>query len=595
MYLKNALIINSGPLEKLEVQFQFNEDNSPKPTILVGQNGSGKTNFLSFVTDALIEIASKHFNDVAPAKAGGGHRWHRTIGGSTLRSGARGELAVLNFAHNEQSIQYVSKGGQVPKTEVSTDLFDVASLPNWQENGAHKSTNAGKDITEGIFRSGCYVSFPANRSELPHWSSQAWQNAEASFDAMLSDTLGKPISIDTAIEATKPWLVDVLMDQMVDSQLVLQHINNPQQLAEKAIHAIQHVGMLNNFLAILRVILGKPQARVIRRGRGFKESKLQIFDGDTLLFPNLNALSIGQATLLAEFATILRYTDNGAPVNLKQMQGIVVIDEVDAHLHADLLYSVLPNLIKMFPRVQFILTAHSPLLPLGMENAFGADGFSLLDMPEGRSITAERFSEFQNSFEYLTNTKKFESAVVEHASLAEKPLILCEGKTDPKYMRTAAELLGFRNLFEHVNFDWVGVEIDGKTKDGGESNLRLARKILLNNPSLLRRKLILLFDCDVTEGDLDQGQLHVRTIIQNTENTRCDRGIENLLPTDVFEERFFINRERKKGADVTQSSTLNKRALCDFLCDEKRSEADFTQFRQILEELDSILFPPENT
>jgi signal recognition particle GTPase len=43
MYLANILLENSGPITSLDVSLPFNADGSPKPLVVVGTNGSGKT------------------------------------------------------------------------------------------------------------------------------------------------------------------------------------------------------------------------------------------------------------------------------------------------------------------------------------------------------------------------------------------------------------------------------------------------------------------------------------------------------------------------------------------------------------------------
>lgn len=45
---------------------------------------------------------------------------------------------------------------------------------------------------------------------------------------------------------------------------------------------------------------------------------------------------------------------------LNETKGIVLIDEVDLHLHPSWQQTVLPNLLKIFPSIQFIVTTHSP-------------------------------------------------------------------------------------------------------------------------------------------------------------------------------------------------------------------------------------------
>jgi len=44
------------------------------------------------------------------------------------------------------------------------------------------------------------------------------------------------------------------------------------------------------------------------------------------------------------------------------IQGIVLIDEIDLHLHPSLQRSLVPQLRKLMPKVQWIVTTHSPLV-----------------------------------------------------------------------------------------------------------------------------------------------------------------------------------------------------------------------------------------
>jgi len=51
------------------------------------------------------------------------------------------------------------------------------------------------------------------------------------------------------------------------------------------------------------------------------------------------------------------------------IQGIVLIDELEAHLHIDLQKKIFPFLNNFFPRIQFIVTTHSPFILNSIENA----------------------------------------------------------------------------------------------------------------------------------------------------------------------------------------------------------------------------------
>ena len=58
MYTKRIQIDNYGPIDKLDITFPF-EGVTPKPVVLVGENGSGKSIFLSHIVNGL--ISAKNF------------------------------------------------------------------------------------------------------------------------------------------------------------------------------------------------------------------------------------------------------------------------------------------------------------------------------------------------------------------------------------------------------------------------------------------------------------------------------------------------------------------------------------------------------
>ncbi|MCD8210393.1 MAG: AAA family ATPase [Prevotella sp.] len=52
----------------------------------------------------------------------------------------------------------------------------------------------------------------------------------------------------------------------------------------------------------------------------------------------------------------------------RQTKGIVLIDEIDLHLHPTLQAKILKCLHKAFPKLQFIATTHAPMVMTGVEN-----------------------------------------------------------------------------------------------------------------------------------------------------------------------------------------------------------------------------------
>jgi len=51
------------------------------------------------------------------------------------------------------------------------------------------------------------------------------------------------------------------------------------------------------------------------------------------------------------------------------LEGLVLIDEPEAHLHIETQKEILPKLIKIFPRIQFIVATHSPFILSSLSNA----------------------------------------------------------------------------------------------------------------------------------------------------------------------------------------------------------------------------------
>ena len=76
----------------------------------------------------------------------------------------------------------------------------------------------------------------------------------------------------------------------------------------------------------------------------------------------LNQLSGGYRIMLALAADLARRMAQGNPHldNPLQSEAIVLIDEMDLHLHPSWQQRILPDLLRTFPNTQFIVSTHSP-------------------------------------------------------------------------------------------------------------------------------------------------------------------------------------------------------------------------------------------
>jgi hypothetical protein len=76
------------------------------------------------------------------------------------------------------------------------------------------------------------------------------------------------------------------------------------------------------------------------------------------------ALSDGYRAYVGWIADLLYHVCMGAPSGQKltENRGVVLIDEVDLHLHPGWQQQVIPTLARALPNLQFVLTSHSPLV-----------------------------------------------------------------------------------------------------------------------------------------------------------------------------------------------------------------------------------------
>ena len=74
--------------------------------------------------------------------------------------------------------------------------------------------------------------------------------------------------------------------------------------------------------------------------------------------------------------------------------GIVLVDEIDLHLHPKWQRVIIDNLTKTFPNVQFVVTTHSPIILLG---AMGEAQMIVLDNQEIKDVTSSSFSTYDVS------------------------------------------------------------------------------------------------------------------------------------------------------------------------------------------------------
>jgi hypothetical protein len=103
------------------------------------------------------------------------------------------------------------------------------------------------------------------------------------------------------------------------------------------------------------------------------------------------ALSDGYRAYIGWIADLLYHICMGAPSGAKLVEnrGIVLIDEIDLHLHPEWQRTVIPRLAEMLPNLQFVVTSHSPIVAGTLESS----NIYVMESDETGATTAQQFNE----------------------------------------------------------------------------------------------------------------------------------------------------------------------------------------------------------
>lgn len=113
--------------------------------------------------------------------------------------------------------------------------------------------------------------------------------------------------------------------------------------------------------------------------RLFEEETLNlVFDEETFAFSicvdgrepfDFNTLSSGYAAILDIIVDIIIRMESQTNKTFQfDMPGIVLIDEIETHLHLELQKKILDLLTTVFPNIQFVVSTHSPFILNSLEN-----------------------------------------------------------------------------------------------------------------------------------------------------------------------------------------------------------------------------------
>lgn len=197
----------------------------------------------------------------------------------------------------------------------------------------------------------------------------------------------------------------------------------------------------NRFENALRILL---EDDTIRLEYDYRNYNFLIHQAERLPF-GFNELSDGYSSVIQITSSLMlrmerNWLKKGKNISAYNLEGVALIDELETHLHIELQRKILPFLTKIFPRIQFILSTHSPYILTSVPNAtiFDLEKKVLFEDMSGYSI--------DNVAEAYFDSEDY--SVTLEAQLKEyKSLLAIKNPTDEERSRRAE----LRTLLKNVD------------------------------------------------------------------------------------------------------------------------------------------------
>lgn len=492
-YIERIIIKNRAPfIEGLELCLIENSVN-----ILSSVNGKGKTTLLSYIMDAWVEMTRNAFSN---SYEGRENKYYRISSSIYDLDSSKPSIVYIRFKYNNQNVDYVDIRNHCSDEDYE-DIIGVipnhipfSSISSTLENNNNvKYSSITSKLAHDIWNNNVITYFPAYRHELPNFLNDCYATqVDYSTKSGFSNTLVNPLEVKCDIRGIVNWLMDITIDSELYKIRKKTSIGEIDETPENII-LWRNVSSIVQKALISKYPTGDVRLAISKRNRQGSRVSLTSLNGKHNYCPTIYNLSSGELEVLNIFVEVLRQADNlHNNIALDKIRGIVMVDEIDMHMHIRLQKESLPTLIQLFPNVQFIISSHSPFLNMGLADTNGAekrshifdlDNNGIQSSPTNNDIYKEAYNLFLN--EKNLYAEKYKKASEKLAQVS-KPLVITEGKTDIKHILKAFAIFGIE-----VNFDIL----EDKDQPDGWSNL----DALLTQLSKVHQshKIIGIFDSDV--------------------------------------------------------------------------------------------------
>ena len=364
-YLRSMILDDFRCFSYLDIQFESDL------TVIIGNNGQGKSSILLAIAKTLSWFSAnilkedgsgQRFSEITDIKNDSNKKYTDVITQFYFGQGLKNISARLSrsaFGKAER------REGEVKEIKTVADIWRVindkkaVNLPNFQFFSVERSQPLGrlsKDSSgQREARFDAYNHALAGGGRIDHFiewfialHKKTVNHSASSIDELTQHVTDLRLSIASGLSSLRP-LLEKAEEQL--QYLLLQSQDETKQLnimqKEMVVKAICNtVPSISNLW--VETLSGSDLIKITN-------------DNEDV---TIEQLSDGQRIFLVLVADIARRMVMLNPLlaNPLEGQGIILIDEIELHLHPKWQQSVIQNLRSTFPNIQFIITTHSPIV-----------------------------------------------------------------------------------------------------------------------------------------------------------------------------------------------------------------------------------------
>ena len=315
-YIKNIHINKVRHLRDINIPLE--KEDYPH-LMITGKNGSGKTSLLNAIANHIERVANdryKYFED---------YKSKIEYFQNELKENPQNTLSI------EQQLQYYKNQYEFFFSEVTVAFEDVDSLIRKYQDGnfiiafyeAHrtiKKLQEPKNPTKPELQ---------DKWGIKQTSTQEFLNFLS--DLKIQEALARNEKLERDANQIREWFVNFekLLGEIFQDKDLQLHFNYKDY-----------------------------SFKILTKGKEFKFTELS--DGFAAVLDIIVDL-------------ILKMQHKNQLTRAYECEGIVLVDEIETHLHLELQKVIMPLLTEIFPNIQFIVTTHSPFVLSSLSNAVAFD------------------------------------------------------------------------------------------------------------------------------------------------------------------------------------------------------------------------------